>query len=352
MKSILQLPSTPPQDGVPVEIWPGILWLRLPLPYRLNHVNVYLVDDGDGWALIDTGLGDSRTEQAWDHLFSTVLDRPITRVIATHYHPDHVGMAGWITHRFGIPLYMSQTEYLMTLNVHLDPGALEAEHYVNFYLDHGLGPEETRRIVTRGHSYLRIVRPLPLTFRRLNDGDELRIGRRNFNVLTGGGHAPEQVFFHCRAEKLFISADQVLNRISPNVSVSPIDPDGNPLGLYLRSLDEIAASIPGDVLVLPGHDMPFHNLHGRIGELIAHHEIRCKLIVEACRKGPKSAAELVPAIFKGQFGPHEMGFAFSEVLSHVNYLLGCQRLKAIGPAEKSSEDSVARHSLRYGAVTS
>jgi glyoxylase-like metal-dependent hydrolase (beta-lactamase superfamily II) len=246
---------------------------------------------------------------------------------------------------------MSQTEYLMTLNIHLDPGALEAEHYVNFYLDHGLGAEETRLIVTRGHSYLRIVRPVPLTFRRLCAGDELRIGRRSFKVFTGGGHAPEQVFFYCQNEKLFISADQVLNRISPNVSVSPVDPDGDPLGLYLRSLDAIAATVPGDVLVLPGHDMPFHNMHGRIAELIAHHELRCGLIIDACRKGPKSAAELVPSIFKGHFGPHEMGFAFSEVLSHVNYLLRRGRLEAIGDAVKSRGDG-GRSAIRYCAVTS
>jgi glyoxylase-like metal-dependent hydrolase (beta-lactamase superfamily II) len=348
LKSITDLPSSPPQDGVPVEVWPGILWVRLPLPYRLNHVNVYLVEDDDGWALIDTGLGNAATEQAWKRLFSTVLDRPITRVIATHFHPDHVGMAGWITQRFRVPLYMSQTEYLMALNLHLDPGALEAEHYVNFYLEHGLDPDETQRIVTRGHSYLRIVRPLPLTFRRLCAGDELRIGRRSFKVLTGGGHAPEQVFLYCQNEDLFLSADQVLSRISPNVSVWPIDPDGDPLGLYLRSLDSIAATVPDDVLVLPGHEMPFYNLHDRIAELTAHHELRCGLILDACHKSSKSAAELVPFIFKGNFGPHEMGFAFSEVLSHVNYLLRRGRLETTGDAANCATE---RRPIRYSAVT-
>lgn len=325
-------PSIPPRDGVPIELWPGIFWLRLPLPYRLNHVNVYLVEDGGGWALIDAGLGNAATEQIWQRLFSAAPGWRITRVIATHFHPDHVGMAGWIAQRFAVPLYMSQSEYLMALSIHLDPAALEAAHFVDFYLDHGLDPEETQQIVTKGHSYLRIVRSLPPTFRRLCAGDELLIGRRSFKVLTGGGHAPEQVLLYCRSEKLLFAADQVLNRISPNVSVWPVDPDGNPLGLYLRSLGDIAAELPGDVLVLPGHDVPFNSLHRRIAELTAHHEGRCALILDACLDAPRSAAELVPFVFRRKFGPHEMSFAFGEVLAHVNHLLACGRLERVGPA--------------------
>jgi glyoxylase-like metal-dependent hydrolase (beta-lactamase superfamily II) len=318
-----------PQDGVPVEIWPGVLWIRLSLPYRLNHVNVYLIDDGNGWALIDTGLGDAKTEEVWKNLFTGVLDRALTRIIVTHYHPDHVGMAGWIAQHFNIPVYMSETEYLMSRNIQLDPGALEAEHYLNFYMNHGLDADEARRLVTQGHSYLKIVRALPPTFRRLCAGDELPIGKRKFLTLTGAGHSPEQVFLYCESEKIFLSADQVLNRISPNVSVSAVDPDGDPLGLYLRSLMAIAACIPDDVLVLPGHDMPFYKLHGRIAELIAHHDQRCDLIIKACRTSPKSVAELVPYIFHRNLGPHETGFAFSEVLAHVNYLQRRQQLESI-----------------------
>ncbi len=325
----------PPLEGVPVEVWPGVLWVRLSLPYRLNHVNVYLIDDGNGWALIDTGLGDARTELVWDRLFTGALGRPISRIIVTHFHPDHVGMAGWIAKRFDVPVYMSETEYLMSANIHLDPAALEAEHYLNFYLNHGLDPEETRSLVTKGHSYLKIVHALPPTFRRVCAGDELSVGGRKLQVFTGGGHSPEQVFLYCEGEKILFSADQVLNRISPNVSVSAVDPDGDPLGLYLRSLAAIAATIPDDVLLLPGHDMPFHSLHDRVAELIAHHDLRCNLIVEACRTAPKTAAELVPCIFHREFGPHEMGFAFSEVLSHVNYLLRRNRLEAVLEKNKS-----------------
>ena len=335
------IPAEPPEEGAPVELCPGILWMRLSLPYRLNHVNVYLVEDDDGWTLIDTGLGDTRTEQVWTGVFRDVLKRPVTRVVVTHFHPDHAGMAGWIAQRFDIPVYMSQAEYLMNRNLSLDPGALEAEHYLRFYRNHGLDEEETRRLVTNGHSYLRIVRPLPATFSRMSAGDELIIGRRTFRVLTGAGHSLEQVMLYCESEKLFFAADQVLNHISPNVSVSAVDPDGDVLGLYLRSLAEIKSIIPDDVFVLPGHDMPFRGLHARIDELVTHHERRCQLIIDGCRDQSKSAAELVPYMFHRAFGPHELGFAFSEVLAHINYLLRRGRLEAITSADKSVKVAAA-----------
>jgi glyoxylase-like metal-dependent hydrolase (beta-lactamase superfamily II) len=160
-------------------------------------------------------------------------------------------------------------------------------------------------------------------------GDTLRFGRREFEVLTGGGHAPEQVMLLSRADGIFFSSDQVLARISPNVSVSAIDPEGDPLGLYMRSLDALRSVVPGDVLVLPGHNLPFRGLHDRISELQHHHELRCAEILKACRHGPKSAAELVPVIFHRPLDPHQTSFAFSEVLAHVNYMWRQSRLTLI-----------------------
>ena len=235
---------TPPAPGQTIEIAPGILWARLTLPFLLDHVNIYFVDDGDGWALIDTGLGNKATLAAWEPLLGTVLrDRPLTRIIATHFHPDHVGAAGFLLQRFNVPLYMAATEYLQCLNLHLDPGALEAEHYRRFYLDHGLDADTTQRVVTGGHAYLKLLSGLPPTYHRLVAGDALRIGGRDFDVLTGGGHSPEQIMLVARADKLFFSADQVLAKISPNVSVSAVDPEGDPLGQFLRSLQALRGDI-------------------------------------------------------------------------------------------------------------
>jgi glyoxylase-like metal-dependent hydrolase (beta-lactamase superfamily II) len=323
----------PPVPGTTIEVAPGILWARLALPFRLDHVEIYLVDDGDGWALIDTGIGDETTKAAWRALLEGPLrGRPLTRIIATHFHPDHVGAAGFLLQRFDIPLYMAATEYLQSLNIHHDPGALEAAHYRRFYLDHGLDAETTQRVVTSGHAYLKLTSGLPPTYHRVVAGDVVRIGGREFEVLTGGGHSPEEVMLVCRAENLFFAADQVLARISPNVSVTAVDPEGDPLGYYLRSLNALRRDVPGDVLVLPGHNLPFYGLHTRIGELIAHHETRCDRLLQACRAAPKSAAELVPFVFTRTLDPHQMGFAFSEVLAHVNYMLRQGTLQPVASA--------------------
>ena len=205
---------------------------RIPLPFRLNHVNVYLIDDGDGWAVLDTGLGNDATRAAWETLLAGPLrGRRLTRLIVTHFHPDHIGLAGWFAQRFELPLLTSQTSYLGCINISLSPGSLDTETYRDFYLQHGLDAQTTGLVVTRGHEYLKLVTGLPLTFKRLVADDMLKLGGRTFSVLTGDGHAPEQVMFYCAEEKLFLAADQVLAKISPNVSVWAVEPDGDPLGL-------------------------------------------------------------------------------------------------------------------------
>jgi len=311
-----------PATGDVLEVAPGILWTRIPLPFRLNHVNVYFIEDGDGWAVVDTGLGDDATRAVWEQLVAGPLrGRRLTRLIVTHYHPDHIGLAGWLAERFGVPLWTSETSYLGCTNISLSPGALEADTYRDFYLRHGLDGETTRLVNTRGHDYLKMVTGLPPTFRRIVAGDTLKIGGRSFSVLTGDGHAPEQVLLYCAAEKLFLAADQVLAKISPNISVWAVEPEGDPLGLYLRSLASLRASLAADALVLPGHQLPFYGLHTRIDELIDHHGKRCAAIADACRTTPHSAADLVPVVFHYALTPHEMSFAFSEVLAHVNYMV-------------------------------
>jgi glyoxylase-like metal-dependent hydrolase (beta-lactamase superfamily II) len=314
--------AEPPGPGEPLEIAPGILWVRIPLPFRLNHVNVYLLDDGDGWAILDTGLGNDATRAAWEALAAGPLaGRRFTRLIVTHFHPDHIGLAGWLCERFGLPLLTSQTSYLTCLNISLSPGALDARPYREFYLRHGLDAATTQRVATQGHGYLKMVSGLPPIFTRIVAGDTLHIGGRAFEVLTGNGHAPEQVMLYCAGDRVFLAADQVLAKITPNVSVWAVDPNGDPLGLYMRSLGALKREIPADALVLPGHQLPFYGLHTRSDELIAHHEARCSAIAQACRTVPRSAAELVPVLFSRQLDPHQMSFAFSEVQAHVNYML-------------------------------
>ena len=319
----LQFPiAEPPGCGETMQVAPGILWLRPALPFRLDHVNLYLLEDGPGYAVVDTGIGDDATRAVWQALLAGPLrSRPITRVIVTHFHPDHVGMAGWLCDLTGAPLLMAQTEYLTSLMIHLDPEALDAEPYRSFYLNHGLAPDTTAKLLANGHRYLLMVTGLPRTFRRLIAGEALTIGDRRFEVLTGGGHAPEQVMLYCAADGLLLAADQIMARISPNISVQAMDPQGDPLGIYIRSLTVLKQTLPADTLVLPGHNLPFYGLHTRVDELIAHHDARCDAILAACREVARTAADLVPVVFRRPIDdPHQIGFAFSEALAHVNVL--------------------------------
>jgi glyoxylase-like metal-dependent hydrolase (beta-lactamase superfamily II) len=322
--SILSFPhAEPPEYGAFVTLAPGVLWLRLALPFALNHVNIYLIEDGNGWAVIDAGIANAATREVWTRLLERGLGgRRITRLIVSHYHPDHAGLAGWLLERCGVELAMSRTEHATTHFMRTDPTAVGSPTHRAFYRRHGLGEAATEAVMGRGHAYLGMTTDLPRHYEVLEAGQTLRIGGRDFAVLTGGGHAPEQVMLLCRADRLFLPADQVLARISPNISVHAYEPAGDPLHDYLASLAALRADVPDDVLVAPTHNLPFHGLHQRIAELIAHHEQRCAMIEDACRRAPHSATDLLPVLFPRALDEHQTGFAFGEVVAHVQYMLG------------------------------
>lgn len=312
----------PGEDQV-VEVAPGVLWLRLKLPFRLNHVNIYLLADGPGWAVVDTGFGNEESVAAWTKLFDGPLKgMTITQLLVTHSHPDHVGLAGWIVERFNCPLVMSQVEYLQSV-YHQNRNTEERVNAQRlFFRRHGMEESLTDKLLSRGQDYLKRVSVLPASYRRISHGDEISIGSRRFRVITGGGHALDQVMLYCAADKLFLSADQVLSRISPNVSVWAVEPDQNSLGEYLASLASLTTTLPYDALVLPGHGVPFYGLKTRIKQLADHHEERCGLIADACRTESKTSSDLVPVVFnKYPLDPHQMGFASGELIAHVNYML-------------------------------
>lgn len=320
--------ETPPGPNEVIELRPGVLWLRQKLPFQLNHVNIYLLADGDGWAMIDSGFGNEETIAAWTALFEGPLKNfNITRLIVTHSHPDHVGLAGWIVERFNCPLVMSQVEYLQSV-YHQNRGTEERKEAQRlFFRRHGMDESLTDKLLGRGQDYLKRVSTLPASYRRISHGDEISIGTRRFKVITGGGHALDQVMLYCAADKLFLSADQVLSKISPNVSVWAVEPDQNSLGEYLASLASLTTTLPYDALVLPGHGVPFFGLKTRIKQLADHHEERCGMIAAACRESPKTSAELVPMVFyKYPLDAHQTGFAAGELIAHVNYMLNEGRL--------------------------
>jgi glyoxylase-like metal-dependent hydrolase (beta-lactamase superfamily II) len=307
----------PPGPGEAMEVAPGVLWLRFPLPFLLDHVNVYLIEDSNGWAALDTGIGMEVVKAAWDQVFAGKLrGSRLTRVICTHYHPDHMGLVGWLTGRFGCPLSITRTEFLVTKVLETSTFAANPE----FYAERGLPRAFGEDVAQTGHGYLRLVTGLPVAYDRLVAGQTFKIGGRLFEIFTGGGHSPEQAMLFCAPENLFFAADQVLAKISPNIGVQAMEPEANPLHEYMSSLGEIRREIPPDALVLPGHHLPFTGLHTRIGELMAHHEKRCALIREACAEAPRTAADLMPVLFHRQMDPHQTGFAFGETLAHINFM--------------------------------
>src|ERR1700748_2806290 len=313
-----------------VEVTPGVLWVRLKLPFRLNHVNIYLLADGDGWTMVDSGFGNEESIAAWTALLEGPLAHvKIGRLIVTHSHPDHVGLAGWIVERFNCPLYMSQVEYLQSV-YHQNRGTEERRNAQRlFFRRHGMDENLTDKLLGRGQDYLKRVSILPPSYRRISHGDEVSIGTRRFKVITGGGHALDQGMLCGAADKLFLSADQVLSKISPNVSVWAVEPDQNSLGEYLASLASLTTTLPYDALVLPGHGVPFYGLKTRIQPLADPHEARAGRIADACRETPQTSKELVPVVFhKHVLDVHQMGFAAGELIAHVNYMLGEGRLKA------------------------
>ena len=314
--------ATAPEPGAVLEVAPGLLWARFPLPFALNHVNVYLIEDEGGWAAVDTGIGDVATRANW----LALLDGPLrgerlTRLIVTHHHPDHMGLAGWLSERYGLPVHMDSTEYFLAQYFKFGADSVDAALYHDYYRQHGMSENHALTVISQGHAYKRSITGLPPQFCDLTAGETLAFGGRRFEILSGGGHSISQSMLFCREEGLFLAADQVMQRISPNVSVSAIIPGADPLGQYLRSLRQLRDTIPDGSLVLPGHHRPFRTLHDRIDELMAHHEARCELIADVCRATPRTVAELIPVLFTRPLDPHQTSFAFSEAMAHVNLMI-------------------------------
>jgi len=307
------------------EVAPGIHWAHMPLPFALNHVNLWLLEDGECWTVVDTGYNNDDTRGHWEAIFAGLLGgRPVRRVVVTHFHPDHVSLAGWFVERFGAQVWMTYSEWMQAqLNRHGGPTA-DMDARLGFYRQNGMDDAGADGYLDTRPDFARIIRPLPVAFRRLMDGDEFAIGGRGWRVITGAGHSPEHAALWCAELSVLISGDQVLPRISTNVSLQCNEPDGDPLRLFLTSLEKFRA-LPANALVLPSHDRPFHGLHDRIDALGEHHAERLEAAHDACAE-PMTAAELIPVLFNRKLDRHQFGFAIGEALAHAQYLVSDGRL--------------------------
>lgn len=319
----------PIELGRPVEVAPGILWLRLPLPYALDHVNVWLLDDGAGWTLIDTGIGDQCSRAIWEGLLAEELAaRPIRRIVATHFHPDHIGLAGWLAERLDVPFLTSRTEWLSARLLALDSTKGYAEAGRSYDVAAGLTAEVVETRFASGNRYRTSVSIPPAAYTQLAAGDTIDMGGSIWRVLIGEGHSPEMLTFFSAERNILIAADQVLPRISPVVAVWPTTPAADPLREFLATLPQYL-ELPEDCFVLPSHDAPFQSLHERVASLVRHHEERLELTLEACAE-PATVARIIPRLFRRKFDAHQLGFALGETLAHVNYLLHQGRLAVVG----------------------
>jgi len=317
-------PEPPPAGGWR-EVAPGVRWLRMPLPFALDHINLWLIADGAGWAIVDTGIASDTIKSLWEHIVAHQLDGPVTRLIVTHYHPDHIGLAGWLTERLGVELWTTPGEWDQArLALGGPPGGFRDE-LAAFYRHIGFGDVEETVKVGRPTSYRSLVTALPGSYGALADGMETEIGARRWRVIIGRGHAPEHACLYCPALDLLIAGDQVLPKISPNVSLWPGAADQDPLGSFLASLDKIEHAVPPSAFVLPSHNLPFYGLHARTRQLHALHGERIAETVEACAT-PRTGAEIVPLLFRRTLDRHQLGFAIGETMAHLAHAVALGRL--------------------------
>jgi glyoxylase-like metal-dependent hydrolase (beta-lactamase superfamily II) len=309
--------AAPPAPGTVVEVAPGVRWLRMPLPFVLNHINLWLLADGPGWTIVDTGIDDAPTRRLWEQILAEALDgRPVTRLIVTHFHPDHIGLAGWLAERLGIEPWATAEEWELARRALADPPGTFRDELAEFYRCIGFGDVEQTVRIGRPTAYRTLVGPMPECFHLLSDGMALDIGGRQWRVIIGRGHAPEHACLHCAELDLLIAGDQVLPKISPNVSLWPKGADQDPLGSFIASLEKLERAVPASALVLPSHNLPFYGLHGRLAELRALHEQRVADIVAACAE-PRTGAELLPVLFSRSLDKHQLGFAIGETMAHI-----------------------------------
>ncbi len=308
------------------ELSQGLFGLRLALPFALDHVNVWLMRDGPSWTLIDTGIANDATRDIWSGILSDGLNRrPISRLIATHFHPDHMGLAGWLCERTGAALWATRTEWLTARSLAHDESAGFVEAGRRFDRLAGLSDEQIAERAARGNLYRTRALAPPAAHVRVREGDLIDIDGESWRVLIGRGHAPEMICLYSESRGLLLAADQVLQRISPNIGVWPGEPDADPLADFIDSL-EVFRELPETTLVFPSHGQAFYGLHARIDELIGHHETRLERAETAAGDG-RTAADIMPTLFDRELDAHQLGFALGEALAHLNYLVRRGRLK-------------------------
>lgn len=313
-----------PEVGKTMEVAPGVFWVRMPLPFSLQWINLWLIDDGlKGWTIVDTGMPLDDTKAAWRTIFEEQLDgRPVWRVIVTHMHPDHIGNAGWLSRKFpDSELWISRLEYITCRMLVADTGRKAPKAGTDFYHAAGWTEDQIATYCARFGGFGRGVSQLPDAYRRLEDGMEFDMAGQTWRVVVGNGHSPEHACLYCPQLNVLISGDQLLPKISSNVSVFPTEPAADPLKDWLDSCNKLKASIAADVLVLPAHNEPFTGAHDRLEHLIRGHEVALKRLLQRLTQEPRRVVDIFPAIFGRKIGEDVLSMATGEAIAHLNCLI-------------------------------
>ncbi len=317
-RDIELLTDTPPRPGELIEVAPNLHWARLPLPMRLNHVNLWFMREGDGWLVVDAGLDAPMCRDAWEALLAGPLaGLKLNRIVLTHGHPDHVGLAGWLVDRFDCDFQATRTEWLFANWRRETHGRSFGRQMRAFLMSHGCAADIIERFATQEASIGRGEQPVPEQFLRLRHEERHRFGERSFGVIVASGHADEHASFYAEEGRILIAGDQILQRITPVVGVFGHEPEGDPLSNYLGSLARFEG-LPDDALVLPSHGLPFHGLRARLGQLRHHHQERLAELLGHMRE-PRSAFELAALIFDRAIQEGQGRFALAETLAHLHY---------------------------------
>jgi len=311
----------PPEHGAAIEVAPGVLWTRLPLPMKLDHVNIYALDEGDSWTVIDTGFASKKSRAIWqDFMAGPLGGKPVSRVIVTHHHPDHVGLAGWFQSDLNAELITTRTAWLMARMLTLDVQEKPVQETLEFWRSSGMDPEIfDKRASERPFNFGDIVAPMPLGYTRIKQDDTIQIGGRTWDVHIGNGHAPEHATFWSRDDNLVIGGDQLLPSISPNIGVYATEPMADPLAEWLEACERFVPLARADQLVLGGHKLPFTGLPMRLKQLIDNHHGGLKRLL-AYLDTPKTAAACFSPLFKRKIGEGEYGLALVEAIAHLSHL--------------------------------
>ena len=324
-----------PAPGDTVEVAPGVRWIRMSLPFALDHINLWLMRDTldgvEGWTVVDCCIARDEAKAQWEQVFETQLEGlPILRVIVTHMHPDHVGLAQWLCERWQVALWMSATDYYVARNLtspHGVDNAAGGDVAASFFASHGLvDPEAVQKIRSRADYYRNMVPGLPPSYVRLMDGGTVTIGGQAWRCISGYGHSFEHIALYCEETNVLLGGDMMLPRISTNVSVHADEPEADSLRLFLDSIARFR-ELPADVLALPSHGKPFTGVHRRIEQLEEHHRDRLAELLAGCRERPLSAADGVPIMFKRALDLHQLTFAMGETIAHLHLLWHAGQLR-------------------------